>query len=345
MSGRVFVSAEPYRNPKEIQKILSENKYAIFFTFVHGELIPNSQGPSFKTPENTVVIQTGAGDAYGCMTMTTYDRYLLPRFLNANIQETFSKFLGSRGNVRNATLDNLIFNTPRDTTLDKYIYLRQADLNDTSNYWGVYGLNNTTDVFLPELTKVIIDKTTEGNLTGRKYRQSDFVNFINSLPMDGIQLRIVIFINCVVASKGVAASEFSESTRLAGVMTHYGRENTVGRFTGVKYLPGPSSRVLKPVGANTPLERERAAFPVRANVFESSENTTHGQEELYKAYLPNNNAEDNNNSNTNVNTWCTSMLRKVGFLPAKCARKLKKKGGRMTKKKISQRKHKKTRKH
>lgn len=342
MSGRVFVSAEPYRNPKEIQKILSENKYAIFFTFVHGELIPNSQRPSFKTPENTVVIQTGAGDAYGCMTMTTYDRYLLPRFSYANIQETFSKFLGSRGNVRNATLDNLIFNTPRDTTLDKYIYLRQSDLDDTSNYWGVYGLNNTTDVFLPELTKVIIDKTTEGNSTGKKYRQSDFVNLINSLPMDGIQLRIVIFINCVVASKGVAASEFSESTRLAGVMTHYGRENTVGRFTGVKLFPGPSSRVLKAVGANTPLERERAAFPVRENVFESSENTIHGQETLFKAYLPDSNSENNSNSNTNVNTWCTSMLRKVGFLPAKC----KKRGGRNTKRrKVSKRKHKKTRKH
>ncbi len=345
MSGRVFVLAEPYRNPNEIQKILRSNKYAVFFVFVHGELIQNSHGPSFKTPENTVVIQTGAGDAYGCMTITSYDRYLLPRFSKANIEETFSKFLGSRGNIRNATLDNLIFNTPRDITLDKYIYLRQEDLADKNNYWGVYGLNNTTNVFIPELTQVIVDKTTAADRGAGKYRQSDFVNYVNAIPFEGIDMKVIVFINCVVASKTVPASEFSESTRIAGIMTHYGRENTSGRFTGIKYLPGPSSRGLKPVTANTPLEIRRAAFPAAGNVFESAENTIHGPEALYKAYLPNSNDEGNNNSNTNVNSFCTSILRKFGFLPEKCVRKLKKKGGRITKKKLSQRKHKKTRKH
>jgi len=218
-----YVEMEDLREPGVLQDKIQKGYFNLIFLMTHGAAIPKKEGSSFKIPTNTVLIQTGGDGTYGCTTSTSYDTSLFSRFELLELEHTFGKFLGERGNEKDDTLDPLLFNTPGETALDKYVSLKDSDLTSSDGAWGIYMLDyisgNVKEYV--ELTKQLIEKSKDG----KKYRQSELIGLIHDLSsVHGTEIiNIIVSINCIVASKELDENEFIEGDEIAGRRTHFSK--------------------------------------------------------------------------------------------------------------------------
>lgn len=211
------------REPDVLQDKIKKRQFNLIFLMTHGAAIPKKEGSSFEIPTNTILIQTGGDGTYGCTTSTYYDTSLFPRFELSELEHTFAKFLGESGNEEDEALDPLLFNTPGETALDKYVSLNDSNLTSSDGSWGIYILNlmsGNLDVY-SELTKQLIANSKDG----KKYRQSELIGLIHDLSaVDGTEIiNIIVSINCIVASKEVDENEFIEGDEIAGRATHFSK--------------------------------------------------------------------------------------------------------------------------
>lgn len=268
-----------YRQSDKLQNILKDpEKYNIFFVFVHGELIPSVKpghtNYSFITPPNTIVIQTGNESGtirtFGTKCTVDYDKKLIPKF-SKNLTRTFDKFLGMRGDIADPILDPLIFNTPGEETLNKYLSLYD-EVTENYQHWGIFKLEpsrsfvtssllgNSAEnlIEITEATKYVRDSTARG----LKITQFDIIQYLNIYFKK--KLNIIIFINCIVAPASSNIRDFEKSYELASRRTHFSVYNDPTRKYNIStFSPKSAVHLSFEPPANTTASNSRKSRLIR----------------------------------------------------------------------------------
>lgn len=254
-----LIPSEPYRNPATLIPLVQNiSTCDFYFVFTHGELIPNTGPYRFLTPADTIVIQTGGDETLGCLVSTDLDRSLLPSFQPRTIGKTFQFFLGERGNLRDAILTAMLFNTPAisstDYTLNKRITLGLEDFTP-GQLWGVFKLEPLS---IERNRLVRDDSLTRDIILSSGLTQEEFIQNVRNKSVS-YKPKIFFFLNCAAAEKVYPPAEFSGSLQIATQKTQYSRGNIIARHAGVSVSRGgPSGRPrIQPVQDLTNEERAR----------------------------------------------------------------------------------------
>ena len=258
MSGAPkYALPEKLRNPKFMKQLLQNpNLYDIYFVMTHGILIPDeykSRSYKFTVPDNTIVIQTGSEESIGCSTKVSLDSSFILRFVSSNIRYTFEVFLGEHmGAAKNAHMDNFLYATEREETLNKFLTLENSDIEKAEEakkigahggFWGIFKLEDDTLTEIESLTGLLIQQTEEKLKKDEPYVTEEEVVSTLSRAGSKDRVKIIIFLNCAV---GIESEGFSYkgSGIMAGQQTHYPASHTAPSSLGVKFFPSSGPRAL-----------------------------------------------------------------------------------------------------
>lgn len=266
-------------------------KHNLWFVFTHGTLIPDDEKSTFVVPPDTIVIQAGARRAFECATMTGFDSLLLPRFREDSLEITMDQLLGKVGHLEDPVLDNLIFATPGEETLDKFLLLDDSDLlrtriPDEPEYWGVYEMRDDLIKANNILTN-LVKETYLGSERGLwpLGRQSDLVDRINEMAAikygprknrpnapaltsnSVVKPNIIVFVNCTVAPAASNVRKYTGSYAVAQRPTHYSVPETATAEPGVTVYPPAKRARIRSLTPNSP-ETVMRTRPLDISIFE-----------------------------------------------------------------------------
>lgn len=207
--------------------IKDQHKYNMFFYFVHGKYT----GATMSVPDNNIVIQTGAGESFGCIVDTSIDVKILKKFV-AQRKKTFNVFLGQKGNEDHGILEYFLYNVEKEPTIDKIVSLSEEDKTTKSGVWGIYQLNPLTSL-------IALQEDITKYLRLKPIRSSTLIEYVNKRYSD--KPNIHVFINCTVIPKNTKISNL-----LIPGKTHH--SNPVGTVPSVTYF---NKSLYRPIGSST----------------------------------------------------------------------------------------------
>ena len=242
--GSVYFN-QYYRNfPWLYSQKLEPGRFNLFFAFVHGQVKPGLT--TFKVPLNSLVIQTGAKEAFGCVTMETIIKPLESLFERRALASTFSRFLGAGGNAPDPFFQALAFNTPDEDALNRQIYLTPGDVDKPSGMrFGIFRADYKGNEFKLKLEPVLTDYVRQSYDDGHPITTENLMNAIYATyppiidariyPPDG-PTNIVVFCTCTVAGMNANAGVYTSALNTAGATTHFGSV----RAPNVRLRKGPN---------------------------------------------------------------------------------------------------------
>jgi hypothetical protein len=247
-----------YRRESHLNFIL--NNSDITFLFVHGRLVPDSEGlsttagrgyASFDVPDNVFFLQIITQDILGTTTSASseFDRHVIKRFERTTpaLRNTFLYLLGAPlgdASYRDHVLTHMRIDTPHERAPDKLLSLDMSDITRSPDQkWGIYDQERMTGNVSRNihLTNKILDRTKLADDYGDdsySYKHSTIIGDIVRAPkVDKTprkQFQIIISVTCCAAGRERSTNTIQSlfaGYKSALAESHYGNTQTIANHS------------------------------------------------------------------------------------------------------------------